>query len=303
MTHLPRHPDILAITLWDHDAFGRDFLGSVALKESDVRDLSHKDAPKWCTLEGTKSGQIEIRVKVISDDYEHQIIPSTTDTSLTSSTAVADDMERTDEMSRSNSVKDEVAGASSGEDSGVLLHQSSPTHETETPRLPRMGSQSVSYVSGDHPILSNGRRASESAVLIPKNHTRDDQDSSFSGSVTPSTSSPVRSVSKSRRTGANIIASALAMARSHPRPETPNGDSSSSSHCQGDTPVTDDQSSGTNSLTPSSKSHGKPLPKISLTEHSEDDYGGSSPEHHVKSKKSSDSGLRAMREKLRRLRK
>lgn len=38
-------------------------------------------------------------------------------------------MERTDEMSRSNSVKDEVAGASSGEDSGVLLHQSSPTHE------------------------------------------------------------------------------------------------------------------------------------------------------------------------------
>lgn len=57
-------------TLWDHDAFGRDFLGSVALKESDVRDLSHKDAPKWCTLEGTKSGQIEIRVKVISDDYE-----------------------------------------------------------------------------------------------------------------------------------------------------------------------------------------------------------------------------------------
>lgn len=161
-----------------------------------------------------------------------------------------------------------------------------------------MGSQSVSYVSGDHPILSNGRRASESAVLIPKNHTRDDQDSSFSGSVTPSTSSPVRSVSKSRRTGANIIASALAMARSHPRPETPNGDSSSSSHCQGDTPVTDDQSSGTNSLTPSSKSHGKPLPKISLTEHSEDDYGGSSPEHHVKSKKSSDSGLRAMREKV-----
>lgn len=56
--------------MWDHDAFGRDFLGSVALKESDVRDLSHKDAPKWCTLEGTKSGQIEIRVKVISDDYE-----------------------------------------------------------------------------------------------------------------------------------------------------------------------------------------------------------------------------------------
>lgn len=61
--------------------------------------------------------------------FQHQIIPSTTDTSLTSSTAVADDMERTDEMSRSNSVKDEVAGASSGEDSGVLLHQSSPTHE------------------------------------------------------------------------------------------------------------------------------------------------------------------------------
>ncbi|XP_047478110.1 uncharacterized protein LOC125031428 isoform X1 [Penaeus chinensis] len=300
MTHLPRHPDILAITLWDHDAFGRDFLGSVALKESDVRDLSHKDAPKWCTLEGTKSGQIEIRVKVISDDYEHQIIPSTTDTSLTSSTAVADDMERTDEMSRSNSVKDEVAGASSGEDSGVLLHQSSPTHETETPRLPRMGSQSVSYVSGDHPLLSNGRRASESAVLMPKNHTRDDQDSSLSGSVTPSTSSPVRTVSKSRRTGANIIASALAMARSHPRPETPNGDSSSSSHCQSDNPVTEDQSSGTNGLTPTSKSHGKPLPKISLTEHSEDDYGGSSPEHHVKSKKSSDSGLRAMREKMRR---
>lgn len=162
-----------------------------------------------------------------------------------------------------------------------------------------MGSQSVSYVAGDHPLLSNGRRASESAVLIPPAHTRDDQDGSFSGSVTPSTSSPVRTMSKSRRTGANIIASALAMTRSHTRPETPNGDSSSSSHCQGDSPVTtDDQSSGTNSLTPTSKSHGKPLPKISLTEHSEDDYGGSSPEHHVKSKKSSDSGLRAMREKV-----
>lgn len=35
-----------------------------------MRQMSQGDAPVWCALEGTKSGQLEIRVKVISDDYE-----------------------------------------------------------------------------------------------------------------------------------------------------------------------------------------------------------------------------------------
>lgn len=150
--------------------------------------------------------------------------------------------------------------------------------------------------------MSNGRRASESSVIVNKPHIRDDQEGSFSGSVTPCTSSPVHTMSRSRRTGANIIASALAMARSHPsRPETPNESSTaSSSQCQSDVPIANEKSPAITSthLTTTSKSLGKAVPKISLTEHSEDDYGGSSPEHQVKSKKSSDSGLKAMREKV-----
>lgn len=57
-------------TLWDHDAFGRDFLGSISLGEEEVRGMSVSDAPVWCLLEGTKSGYLEVRIKVISDDYE-----------------------------------------------------------------------------------------------------------------------------------------------------------------------------------------------------------------------------------------
>nr|XP_045621032.1 uncharacterized protein LOC123772105 isoform X4 [Procambarus clarkii] len=287
MTHLPKHPDALAITLWDHDAFGRDFLGSVSLREADVRQMSLGDAPVWCALDGAKSGQLEIRVKVISDDYEHQIKPlQATVRVVGRELTVGEDTLKVEDDCVIGQVEEDIITTSLEEDSGVVLPNTPPTLEDEDMPTSCVPSHNLPYASNgvsEAPTLPNGRRASESAVI---NSTRDtvpdDRNGTFSGSATPSCSSPVHSSTRSRRTGARIIASALSMARSRPRNETSSEASSTTA-----SPTRSHQS-------PVSKT----VPKISLTEHSEDDYGGSSPEPHRKNKKSSDGGLRAVRDKL-----
>lgn len=45
----------------------KDFLGSVTLSCEDIRRCSALDAPQWYQLQGTKTGSVEVRVKVISD--------------------------------------------------------------------------------------------------------------------------------------------------------------------------------------------------------------------------------------------
>ncbi|XP_069942855.1 uncharacterized protein [Cherax quadricarinatus] len=293
MTHLPKHPDALAITLWDHDAFGRDFLGSVSLREADVRQMSLNDIPVWRALDGTKSGQLEIRVKVISDDYEHQIKPSQATMRVVDSSLTAEDETLKGEDCVMDHTEDDMITVSLEEDSGVVLPNTPPSLEEEDVRASCEPSHSVSYASNGVsvtsavPTLTNGRRASESAVIDSKRDpVPEDRSGTFSGSATPAFASPVHSSTRSRRTGARIIASALSMARPRPRNETSSEASSTTA-----SPTRSHQSPP--SIT-------KPVPKISLTEHSEDDYGGSSPERHHKNKKSSDGGLRAVRDKMRR---
>ncbi|XP_064085021.1 uncharacterized protein LOC135200357 isoform X2 [Macrobrachium nipponense] len=297
ITHLPKPPDALAITLWDHDAFGRDFLGSVSLQEMEVRQMSQADGPIWKALEGTKSGQLEIRVKVISDDYEHQIIAArTASASLTSGMIL--EGAKCDPASDACHIE-EHAGTSSGEDSGIILPQPSPLREHEEERPPRVPAHSMSYTSsGGLPDaqeeMDSCRRSSESALPYNQDSPSIDNDSSsYSSSINQPCSggSPTHN-SKSRKTGAKIIASALAMARS----SKGRGDAAQSDCSNASSPSISHQGSIT------STHQSKPLPKISLPEHSEDDYGGggnSSPEHAPKSKKS-DGGLRAVKEKMRR---
>lgn len=164
---------------------------------------------------------------------------------------------------------------------------SSPQPDSPAPSSGLSENQSV-----EPPPLPNGRRSSESAILDSPREEQANHSShsgTMSASATPASSSPIHHSGRSRRTGtgAKIIASALSMARARSHEASP----------------------------ANSPKRPNPIPKISLTEHhSEDDYGGgssSSPEHHhqrhqqhshtqphLKSKKSSDGGLRAMREKV-----
>ncbi|KAK7065907.1 hypothetical protein SK128_016336, partial [Halocaridina rubra] len=288
ITHLPKPPDALAITLWDHDAFGRDFLGSVTLKETEVRQMSVTDGPIWCALDGTKSGQLEIRVKLISDDYEHRI-SSQTAQYLATYGMISEEASSQYDPADNIQVGEEHAGTSSGEDSGIIAPQQSPSREDEE-SAPRIPSHSESYANNslqNHLETNTGRRASESTLLYTKDSHQADADSAYGMSMSQTCDSPTHS-SRSRKTGARIIASALAMARSSKgRVDTQSDGSNASS------PTISHQSSN-------ASSQGKPLPKISLTEHSEDDYGGSSSPEHVPKTKKTDGGLRAVREKMRR---
>jgi hypothetical protein len=57
--------------LWDHDTFGmKDFLGNVTFTLEDIRRLSSSDSTHSCQLQGVKTGVIEIKVKVISEETE-----------------------------------------------------------------------------------------------------------------------------------------------------------------------------------------------------------------------------------------
>ncbi|XP_050719248.1 uncharacterized protein LOC126999964 isoform X5 [Eriocheir sinensis] len=275
MTHLPKHPDHLSITLWDHDAFGRDFLGSVSLGEEEVRGMSVSDAPVWCLLEGTKSGYLEVRIKVISDDYEHQI--KAVDESSTTATA-------------STEGRLAMEGAEEDIENSSVVFQDS----LEEPDSPAPSSAVSENKSVEPPALPNGRRASESAILdSPREETvnHSSHSGTMSASATPASSSPIHHPGRTRRTGtgAKIIASALSMARARSHeaspahsPKKPNPIpkiSLTEHHSE------DDYGGGSSSS-----------PEHHHQQHQQ--HSHSQPHH--KSKKSSDGGLRAMREKVRR---
>lgn len=40
------------------------------LKEEEVRSFSLSGIPVWCKLDGVKSGSLEIKIKLISEDFE-----------------------------------------------------------------------------------------------------------------------------------------------------------------------------------------------------------------------------------------
>ncbi|XP_012280537.1 tricalbin-1 [Orussus abietinus] len=70
---LPRTGETLDIMLWDHDTFGmKDYLGKVSLTLDDIRKLSVTDQSHWFVLRGTKSGSVELKVKVLSEECETQ---------------------------------------------------------------------------------------------------------------------------------------------------------------------------------------------------------------------------------------
>ncbi|XP_015584742.1 uncharacterized protein LOC107262744 isoform X2 [Cephus cinctus] len=70
---LPRAGETLDVMLWDHDTFGmRDYLGKVSLTLEDIRKLSSTDQSHWFLLRGTKSGSVELKIKVLSEECETQ---------------------------------------------------------------------------------------------------------------------------------------------------------------------------------------------------------------------------------------
>ncbi|XP_051166323.1 uncharacterized protein LOC127284735 isoform X5 [Leptopilina boulardi] len=70
---LPRNGETLDVILWDHDTFGmKDYLGKVSLTLEDIRRLSTSDQSHWFALRGTKSGSVELKVKVLSEECETQ---------------------------------------------------------------------------------------------------------------------------------------------------------------------------------------------------------------------------------------
>ncbi|XP_058799438.1 uncharacterized protein LOC131668950 isoform X2 [Phymastichus coffea] len=70
---LPRSSETLDVVLWDHDTFGmKDYLGKVSLTLEEIRRLSSSDQSYWFPLRGTKSGSIELKIKVLSEECETQ---------------------------------------------------------------------------------------------------------------------------------------------------------------------------------------------------------------------------------------
>ncbi|XP_021917858.1 uncharacterized protein PYUK71.03c-like isoform X2 [Zootermopsis nevadensis] len=70
---LPRAGETLEVVLWDYDTFGmKDFLGNVTLTLEDIRKASNSDTSQSYQLQGVKTGAVEIKVKVISEETESQ---------------------------------------------------------------------------------------------------------------------------------------------------------------------------------------------------------------------------------------
>lgn len=53
----------------------KDYLGKVSLTLDDIRKLSNSDQQShWFTLRGTKTGSVELKIKVLSEECEvHKI--------------------------------------------------------------------------------------------------------------------------------------------------------------------------------------------------------------------------------------
>ncbi|XP_011260825.1 uncharacterized protein LOC105254043 isoform X3 [Camponotus floridanus] len=83
---LPKTGEALDIVLWDHDTFGmKDYLGKVSLTLEDIRKLSNSDQSHWFPLRGTKTGSIELKIKVLSEECETQSTYATSNVSDNSS--------------------------------------------------------------------------------------------------------------------------------------------------------------------------------------------------------------------------
>lgn len=55
--------------VWDHDSFGmKDFLGSVSFSLEEIRQMSSLDCSTWYALQGVRTGEVELKIRVISDD-------------------------------------------------------------------------------------------------------------------------------------------------------------------------------------------------------------------------------------------
>ncbi|XP_011687218.1 PREDICTED: uncharacterized protein LOC105449622 isoform X1 [Wasmannia auropunctata] len=83
---LPKTGEALDIVLWDHDTFGmKDYLGKVSLTLDDIRKLSNSDQSHWFPLRETKTGSIELKIKVLSEECETQSTYATSNISDNSS--------------------------------------------------------------------------------------------------------------------------------------------------------------------------------------------------------------------------
>ncbi|XP_043280292.1 uncharacterized protein [Venturia canescens] len=88
---LPRAGETLDVVLWDHDTFGmKDYLGKVSLNLEDIRKVSCADQSHWFTLRGTKSGSVELKVKILSEECETQSTYAASNVSETSSRPVVE---------------------------------------------------------------------------------------------------------------------------------------------------------------------------------------------------------------------
>ncbi|XP_066593483.1 uncharacterized protein [Prorops nasuta] len=88
---LPKSGETLDIVLWDHDTFGmKDYLGKVSLNLEDIRKLSSCDQSTWFTLRGTKTGSVEVKIKILSEECETQSTYAASNISETSCCAIVE---------------------------------------------------------------------------------------------------------------------------------------------------------------------------------------------------------------------
>ncbi|GAB6022448.1 hypothetical protein CHUAL_006561 [Chamberlinius hualienensis] len=71
---LPRNGDTFSVVVWDDDTFGKDFLGSISFKIEDVRRLALEDSSHWFVLKETKSGEIELKFRILGETVENSDI-------------------------------------------------------------------------------------------------------------------------------------------------------------------------------------------------------------------------------------
>ncbi|XP_049764744.1 uncharacterized protein LOC126094274 [Schistocerca cancellata] len=82
---LPRNGETLDVMLWDHDTFGmNDFLGSLSLGLDDIRRASLGDEALFFSLQGVRSGAVELKIRVISEDTESQSCHASSNSSTSS---------------------------------------------------------------------------------------------------------------------------------------------------------------------------------------------------------------------------
>ncbi|KAK6635343.1 hypothetical protein RUM44_000594 [Polyplax serrata] len=66
---MPRPGETFDVFVWDHDIVGKnDFLGSIAFTPDEIRQMSSLDLPKWFDLQGVRSGSIELKIRIISEE-------------------------------------------------------------------------------------------------------------------------------------------------------------------------------------------------------------------------------------------